>query len=329
MSPRKSVCFSSARLIDFKADLLLDILELHTPIIILDRAKPSAKQDLPKTIDQLPEYALKEFPSTLFNELNEAEVVEFSSKNSYYKNPTQDPLSNEYFKSIHGKPERLEKGIRNTDKNRAQHEKDTVIRLLEGLQGHDWLKVLGVSGITDTRKKDYEPARAHFIKGCGAILEKFRTWREEEKRRKLEKEQAVAEAEEDEEEGDDEDSGNISDGDPPDYSDSDASAARQLHEEARSAPLHDTRSDKRANHRVGPEPSYQLEKDFTSFFSKKHLRDAAIAKNRRSTRSAVAWGHPVPDVPEADFDLPLDYRDEEIIKANARRRRRDRRVNKD
>src|SRR3954451_14828058 len=93
---------------------------------------------------------------------------------------------------------------------------------------------MGVNGITDSKKKEYEHAREHFIKGCEAILEKFRTWKDEEKRKKLEKEQALAEAEAESEVDDDANSS----GDPPDFSDIDASAARQLHEEhiARSAP---------------------------------------------------------------------------------------------
>ncbi|KAG8413100.1 hypothetical protein J3459_015823 [Metarhizium acridum] len=50
---------------------------------------------------------------------------------------------------------------------------------------------MGVSGVTETRKKAFEPARAHFVKGCQGILEKFRTWNLEEKRRKLEKEKVL------------------------------------------------------------------------------------------------------------------------------------------
>lgn len=276
--------------------------------------------------------------------------MDFSFLKTHYEDDGADPLSDEYFELIHRRPERAEKGIRNNDKGRAQHEKDQVIRLLEGLQGPDWLKVMGVSGLTDSRKKEFEPARHHFIKGCQAIIEKFRIWREEEKRRKLEKEQAMAEEEDDEEdeeeleeeeaeeveeeEGEEEEEadGYASDGDPPDYSDVDASAARQLYEEAiaRSARLHTSkRPEKRGKHESIPflaEPV--LEKDFKSFFAKPHLREAAIGRSRRSGRTVAAWGHPVPEVPTSDFDLPEEYRDEETLKAHARKKRRDRRVSK-
>jgi hypothetical protein len=71
-----------------------------------------------------------------------------------------------------------------------------------------------------------------------------------------------------------------------------------------------------------------LEKDFTSFFPKPYLRQAALGKHRRSGRSVSAWGHPVPEVPEADFDLPQEYRDEDTLKVHARRKRLDKRVSK-
>jgi hypothetical protein len=198
---------------------------------------------------------------------------------------------------------------------------------------------MGVSGITESKKKDYEPAREHFVRGCEAILEKFRLWREEEKRRKLEKEAAAAEAAEEEEaeeeeEGDEGDEGEeqegyISDGDPPDYSDVDASAARQLHEEAiaRSAPL-TKHPEKKAKVELIPPAIPEVEKEFTSFFAKPYLRAAALGKHRRSGRSVAAWGHPVPDVTDVDFDLPEEYRGEDTLKAHARRKRRDRRVSK-
>lgn len=304
----------------------VDILELDTPIIIVDNAKTAAKQHQSyKTNGHAlyDEYSVKDFPESLFTDLHQAERVDFSFLEAEYDDVTEenDPLSDAYFESIHRKPERLEKTIRNTDRGRAQHEKDQIIRLLEGLQGHDWLKVLGVSGITESKKKDYEPARDHYINGCEMILDKFRIWKDEEKRRKLEKEQAMAaEAEEEDDEG--------NDNDPPDYgSDVDASAARQLHDEAvaRSTPLHG-----RKRHRVELAPEYETEqREFTSFFPKRHLRDAALSQGRRTTRSAVAWGHPVPDSPEKDFQLPEDMLDKETLKGHARRKRRERRVSKE
>ncbi|EHL03524.1 hypothetical protein M7I_0162 [Glarea lozoyensis 74030] len=298
------------------------ILTIDTPIIIIDSATKNAPKHPSPRKAQLKEEPLrvKEFPSSLFDDVNDAQRVDYSFlARSYVEDNAVDPLSDEYFEKLHKKPERQEKAIRNSDKGRAQHEKDQIVRLLEGLQGHDWLKLMGVNGVTDSRRREYEPAREHFIKGCEAILEKFRNWKDEEKRRKLEKEQAVAEADADSDMDD-----SRSNGDPPDFSDTDASAARQLHEEniARSAPRRDRRKTNTVVVYNEPEP----EREFKSFFSKPYLRTAALGKHRRSNRSVSAWGHPIPEVPDQDFDLPEEYRDEETLRTHARRKRLNRRL---
>jgi hypothetical protein len=46
--------------------------------------------------------------------------------------------------------------------------------------------------VTKIKEKSFEPARRHFIKGCRAILDKFRQRDLGEKQRKAEKEHAEA-----------------------------------------------------------------------------------------------------------------------------------------
>lgn len=148
--------------------------------------------------------------------------------------PREDPLNDETFEKAHRKAERHEKQIKNGEKEKAQHEKVQLDRLLEELRGPDWLRVMGVSGVTDGEKKKYEPKRALFIKEIKAMIEKFKHWKEEEKRRKLEREQAwqtEEEPEADEEEEDDEDDEEVADdserdGDG-DAEDADDGAAKQ------------------------------------------------------------------------------------------------------
>ena len=77
--------------------------------------------------------------------------------------------------------ERQEKQLRNIEKERAQHEKVHLEALLEGLRGHEWLRVMGISGITDTEKKEYESNRDYFIREVAGLVEKFKAWKEEEK----------------------------------------------------------------------------------------------------------------------------------------------------
>lgn len=298
------------------------------------------------------------YSDNLFTDLHDSQLVDFSFlEPRYTSKDIEDPLSDAYYDPVHKKAERLEKSIRNTEKGRAQHEKDQIIRLLNELQGHDWLRIMGVSGVTESRKKTFEPARDHFIKGCQAILEKFRIWSQEEKKRKIMKERALAEeADDPEEEQTDEENDEqleevdeldedqemadveaegdaiseaaVSDGDPPDYSDVDASA-KQLHDEALARARYAASSSKRSRGEPPPKsPEPYVAKEFTSFFEKKHQRDAALSKGRRRGRTVMAWGHPIPDMMECDFDLPEEYLDSEILKAHERQKRRERRERK-
>ncbi|GAB1310891.1 Something about silencing, SAS, complex subunit 4-domain-containing protein [Madurella fahalii] len=347
------------------------ILNLDTPIVVVNSKSDAA----PPNSDSQPHpprretYPVRSYSDALFTDLFDAQRVDPIVPFLNERKSLEDPLPDSLFEPAHKKAERLERSIRNSEKGRAQHEKDQIIRLLDGLQGHDWLRVMGVSGITESRKKQFEPAREHFIKGCQAILEKFRRWAAEEKRRKQEKDRAAAEAGrqaereaaaseekdlesgeadegsvgEDEEiadsDADMEDGDGEPDGEPPDDSDVDATIAKQLREEALAAAKKTTSRRGQGQGRgrgrgrrtppprksppvkTAPEPT----KEFTSFFAKRYQRDAALNTNRRRGRKVMAWGHPVPDVEEADWELPAEYRNEDALKSRARRRRRDKR----
>ncbi|KAJ4372519.1 hypothetical protein N0V83_004294 [Neocucurbitaria cava] len=112
----------------------------------------------------------------------------------------EDPLADSVYFTQHRRAERKEKQLRNIEKERAMHEKVQLERLLDGLQGPDWLKVMGITGVTDGERKDWEPKRDYFVKEVEALVDKFRIWKEEEKRLRAEKEAALAARDEDEEE---------------------------------------------------------------------------------------------------------------------------------
>lgn len=284
---------------------------------------------------------MRGYGDALFHDVFDAQRVELNFLVQPKDKTVEDPLPDKLFQPVHRRAERLERSIRNTEKGRAQHEKDQIIRLLEGLQGHDWLRVMGVSGVTETKKKTFEPARDHFIKGCQAILAKFRNWVLEEKRRKQEKDKARAEKEDEEDSGsaEEEDEADDHDGANGDMSDS-ASPAKQLRDEAMArskakgskkrkstpqpASTKAPRPPKPPPAPKTPEPP----KEFKSFFSKKYERESALHRHRRTGRKVLAWGHPIPEIPQVDFDLPEEYRDEDTLKARARKKRRDRRRSK-
>jgi hypothetical protein len=141
----------------------------------------------------------------------------------------------------------------------------------------------------------------------------------------------------------------------PDLNDVDALAARQLHQEARSAsdakhrksgseshkpkrpdadetPSNEKSNSKRPKTQPSNPPTSALyyypvpDKPFTSFFEDRHARDVAVAAitgNRRGrTNKILAFGQPIPEVEEAEFEPDPELLTEEAIQASRRQRRR-------
>ncbi|KAJ5719859.1 hypothetical protein N7493_006737 [Penicillium malachiteum] len=290
-----------------------------------------------------------------------------------------DPLSEElYFKS-HRRFERQEKQLRNIERDRAQHEKQQLDRLLEELRGQDWLRVMGLTGVHENEKKLYEPKRDILIQELVALLNKFQAWKDEEKRRKIAKEKTapVGDAEADSrrsrkrsrpaEDATEESSlsPELATPSTPDPSDVDALAARQLHQEARSAsdsaaksrrksisgprkskPKADEDEQTKTTDKKGsqkrqktqePEPSpippdpvpFLLppidDKPFTSFFSDPSERETALSAingNREErTDPILAFGQPLGEVEEREFQPPDEFITEEAIQSSRRQRR--------
>ena len=283
-----------------------------------------------------------EWPEETFTTLNNATRTVLPVLDQRLRKTTKDPLDDSIYLKAHAREERKEKQLRNIEKERAMHEKFQLERLLDGLKGHDWLRVMGISGITDSEKKAYEPKRDHLIGEVQILLDKFRLWKEEEKRRKAEREEIMDESDDDEDrdedeeeeagednfddDDDDDDPANIdavSDGDPPDFSDVDESAARQLRLEATMATSSQT--DPRASSKLSLPKRPPADKPFTSFFAKPYLRAAAIGKHRRSGRSRMAFGQPIPELEERDFELPEEVKTTEAMLESGRRMRRSKR----
>lgn len=280
-------------------------------------------------IDDTPDYKPKPPRPDPFGSrkpLHNTEIIQLSRPDSSTVGAAHDPLSEEVYLKVHAKAERHEKQMKNSDRERAQHEKYQLEKLLDDLRGPDWLKTLGISGVTDTEKKRYEPKRLLFIRETQALIDKFKRWKEEEKRRKLEKEQEQAlleEALEDEatatsSASDEEASINSDDStQAPNSSELDALASQQLIEEANNA-------NKRKKPAALPATEPSPPKPFVSFFDKRHLRDAAVAGRQRG-RTLLAFGHPVPELTEKPFELPEDILTADAIRASQRSRRRLRR----
>lgn len=270
--------------------------------------------------------------------LHRTEITHLSHRGVSVDSSTPDPLDEDVYLKIHSKAERHEKQMKNGDRERAQHEKYQLEKLLDDLRGPDWLKTLGITGITDTEKKRYEPKRLLFIRETQALINKFKRWKEEEKRRKWEKEQALLEEEMEQVSGesesevgsvgssDDENEGSIQtmSSQAPNSSELDALASQQLIKEANIAIKRKKPTVSRSAEPPAPAPP-PPPKPFVSFFAKRHLRDAAVAGRQRG-RVILAFGHAVPELFEHDFELPDDVLTDEAIKQSQRSGRRKRRA---
>ncbi|KAJ5425317.1 hypothetical protein N7465_000387 [Penicillium sp. CMV-2018d] len=311
--------------------------------------------------------------------------------------PTIDPLSEETYFRAHRKFERQEKQLRNIERNRAQHEQQVLERLLDELRGHDWLRMMGLTGVHESEKKLYEPKRDILIQELVTLVNKFQAWKDEEPPTALA--QTIPPADDVDSSpapGTDMQSMPDVDAEPdPDPSDIDALAARQLHQEARSAGAAKSRKTAPAARKSiskpapntnttnttittntntkDPEPTptptpkrkkpnptptkphpqppaptpTQTQKPapklqqaslshfwnpaprtgpFTSFFRQRHVREAAIAATkgirRGGSRSTLAFGYPVPEPSEQEFELPPEILNEDSIQQSQRKRRR-------
>lgn len=217
----------------------------------------------------------------------------------------------------HRRAERKEKQLRNIEKERAMHEKVQLERLLDGLQGPDWLKVMGITGVTDGERRDWEPKRDYFVKEVEALVDKFRIWKEEEKRQRAEKEAALARRDDEDDEEDEE----SAESDVANVNGADPSESEQREKEPKPPqPRRPPRPHGYLLPFLPPEPSTP----FTSFYAKPHLRAAALGKHRHG-RNASAFGHPIPDFEEHEFALPDEYLTIEALRDHARKRRRQKR----
>jgi hypothetical protein len=334
-----------------------EFLEPDTPIYIVDEAfkspKPCNASSTPiPRLSISPTRSRKKSNASITNgvALNTSQkqshrtstsfaVLDYSSSARHNPTlPTLDPLADTHFFTAHRRAERKEKQLRNIEKERAMHEKVQLERLLEGLQGPDWLKVMGITGVTDGERKDWEPKRDYFVAEVKALVDKFRIWKEEEKRLKMEREAALLAREEEEEEVETPE-GEDPEDDVPNYMDVDAWAALQLQTEANAtASKHppsssqtyprNRRARSKPQHHPPPPPlapvPLEPPKPFTSFYAKPHLRELALSKARHG-RNVTAFGHPLPEPREEEFALPEEYLTPHALRAHARKRRRVRR----
>lgn len=272
---------------------------------------------------------------------------------------TADPLADDLYIKPHRGMGREEKRLRNVERDKAAYDKQRYEERLEKLRGTDWIKTFNLGGIAvKLGNGEMEKRRQVVIRWHESLLEKFKAWKEEERRQKAAKggrlsrsmtnsqERDTAEFEDlhekpacDEDDEDDED-----EDDEDDDEDEDEDDDEQVDEEEdiyaivddsddpgdnsyRSKQYRYTSKSSKGAHRFpyteSPKKKQLDLKPFTSFYNKSHMRLAAISTGRKSSRNLTAFGEPLPEIEEREFLLP-----DEFFQQTARHMRARRRVSK-
>lgn len=252
---------------------------------------------------------------------------------------TTDPLADDLYIKPHRGMGREEKRLRNVERDKAAYDKQRYEERLEKLRGTDWIKTFNLGGITvKLGNAEMEKRRQVVIKWHESLLEKFKAWKEEERRQKAAKggrlsrsitnsqERGTAESEDlhgqaarNDDDGqiyEEEDIYAIVD-DSDDAGDNSYHSKQYRHTSKPSKGVH------RFPYAESPKKKQSDLKPFTSFYGKSHMRLAAISTGRKSSRNLTAFGEPLPEIEEKEFLLP-----DEFFQQTARHMRARRRVSK-
>ena len=230
------------------------------------------------------------------------------------KQITLDPLSDERYLKAHRRSEVAEKRLRNIERERVQHDRAKFEQYLDKLNSSEWLKVLGAERLrlSDEEKQRLETKRQALIIEIKLILEKFRAWKDEEKRRKSDKDGISRDTQEGRLESraqtmEKERSQDVED----DESSLESSSTRKRQKIKKPITLSegDTMTHITACVVKITSPTPPPPKPYTSFYEKDYTRTAALNTSRRISRNTLAFGLPVPDFEEQNF-----YLDDRIIK---------------
>lgn len=251
-----------------------------------------------------------------------------------------DPLADDLYIKPHRGMGREEKRLRNVERDKAAYDKQRYEERLEKLRGTDWIKTFNLGGIAvKLSSSEMEKRRQVVIKWHETLLEKFKAWKEEERRQKAAKggrlsrsmtnsqERGTAESEDlhgraarnddnDEQVDEEEDIYAIVD-DSDDAGDNSYHSKQHRHTSKLSKGVH------RFPYAESPKKKLPDLRPFTSFYNKSHMRLAAVSTGRKSSRNLTAFGEPLPEIEEKEFLLP-----DEFFQQTARHMRARRRVSK-
>lgn len=243
-------------------------------------------------IPQPPPTPITPIPAARTAPIGIFDFSQFEKKAARFVN---DPLKDAHYELPHKRHAMKEKRWRNIENEKSQQLYNKLRNELEKLKGPEWFKVLGFN----RANPDAIAKKEHLIISIEKELSKQRRFAEELRKQKRAKAERTTSPEHPKPSTDRRRSRSTTrenDGDE-DVEGERPSKLRKM------APASEAKTE---------------ERPFTSFFSKEHLRNAAMKNWRKSGRHAQAFGQQLPPIPQTDFDFtfPLSLV-EEVTKTKA------------
>lgn len=213
-----------------------------------------------------------------------------------------DPLADGVYVPAHLTAERLETRGKNIERDLLAHNSHRIRGDLEKLNSPDWIKAIGLSPalVASCSKKELEQRKVPLIAHLESTLEKYNAWSKDLKRKKngrtstSPKESQERDGSQETEEGAELGSQDESDNEHH------RSGSRRRTSTKRSRPSSMSASISKLTQK---KPA-RLEVEFTSFYDKPYMREQALSKWRKSSRTQTAFGQPLPVIAEKEFELP-------------------------
>ena len=228
-----------------------------------------------------------------------------------------DPLADDVYAGAHAAAERLETRGKNIERDLLAHNSHKIRGDLEKLHSPDWIRAIGLSTALQAHvpRKELELRKAPLVAHLQSTLEKYNAWSKDLKRKKNGR-AGTDELKESMKRGTSHGTDDRSDGGEID--DSDVETRRRRMSSKRSRLSSTAASASKPPAKKPPKP----EAEFTSFYDKPYMREQALSKWRKSSRTQTAFGQPLPVITEKEFALPEELVASAAAARHARARKR-------
>ncbi|KAI5798932.1 something about silencing, SAS, complex subunit 4-domain-containing protein [Geopyxis carbonaria] len=262
-------------------------------------ASPPTEEDLEEKAKQEKVDKIRQIPVETVD--LEAELLKLNP--DALNDLTKDPLPDELYKAPHLGQGKLERRIRNVEREKLAHNAQQLRQDIDKLHSPDWIKLLGISAVSVTAlsKSELEERRNELIEQLEATVDKHRQWEEAERKKKQKS----------------------SPSSPKDSLDRDTAEAEDPNDDSQIS--HDPWDEINSKSRQKKRDRSEVEPgtEFTSFYDSPLARMQALStEGRKSSRNKTAFGQPLPVFEQRDYELPEEIIASSGVTRAARARRR-------